>query len=107
MSTWNPTQYLRFGNERLQPALDLLWRIPLENPAIIYDLGCGTGTVIALLKERWTGAKVTGIDSSETVLERAGALDVEVTWQQEDLNDWSPDPMRRLALLQRHFALAG
>ena len=48
MSTWNPTQYLRFGNERLQPALDLLSRIPLENPAIIYDLGCGTGTVTQL-----------------------------------------------------------
>ena len=63
MSTWNPTQYLRFGNERLQPALDLLARIPLEDPSIIYDLGCGTGTVTSFLKERWPGATVTGIDS--------------------------------------------
>ena len=59
MSTWNPTQYLRFGNERLQPALDLLSRIPLEHPAIIYDLGCGTGTVTAFLKERWPDQDIT------------------------------------------------
>lgn len=92
MSTWNPTQYLQFGNERLQPALDLLSRIHLEDPGVIYDLGCGTGAVTAMLKERWPGAKVTGIDSSETMLERASELDTQVTWRQEDLNDWSPDP---------------
>jgi len=91
MSAWNPTQYLRFGNERLQPALDLLSRIPLEDPAVIYDLGCGTGTVTSFLKERWPGAKVTGIDSSGTMLERAGALDAEVTWQKSDLKHWSPE----------------
>jgi trans-aconitate 2-methyltransferase len=92
MSTWNPTQYLRFGNERLQPALDLLSRIPLEDPSTIYDLGCGTGTVTAMLQERWPGANVTGIDSSETMLERAAALDTKVAWQQQDLNDWTPEP---------------
>ena len=91
MSTWNPTQYLRFGNERLQPALDLLSRIPLEDPAVVYDLGCGTGTITAMIKERWPGGKVTGLDSSETMLERAGALDAQVSWQKQDLNDWSPD----------------
>ncbi len=90
MSTWNPTQYLRFGNERLQPALDLLARIPLEDPSIIYDLGCGTGIVTSFLKERWPGATVTGIDSSETMLERASALDAKVTWQQQNLNGWNP-----------------
>ncbi|PKB73092.1 MAG: trans-aconitate 2-methyltransferase [SAR202 cluster bacterium Io17-Chloro-G7] len=92
MSTWNPTQYLRFGNERLQPALDLLSRIPLEDPATIYDLGCGTGTVTAMIQERWPGAYVTGIDSSETMLERAAALDTQVAWQKQDLNDWTPEP---------------
>ena len=91
MSTWNPAQYLRFGNERLQPALDLLARIPLGDPSIIYDLGCGTGTITSFLKERWPGAKVTGIDSSETMLERAGALEAEVTWRQQDLNGWNPE----------------
>ena len=44
-----------------------------------------------MLKERWPSAKVIGIDSSETMLERAGALDAEVTWLQKDLNDWSPE----------------
>ena len=91
MSTWNPTQYLRFGNERLQPALDLLARIPLEDPDIVYDLGCGTGAATGFLKERWPGARVTGIDSSETMLKRASASKAEITWQQRNLNYWNPD----------------
>ena len=24
MTDWNPTQYLRFGNERLRPAIELI-----------------------------------------------------------------------------------
>ena len=43
MSTWDPTQYLAFSSERLQPALDLLARVALETPATIVDLGCGAG----------------------------------------------------------------
>ena len=32
MTDWNPTQYLRFGNERLRPAIELIDRINIDSP---------------------------------------------------------------------------
>lgn len=91
MTAWNPAQYLRFGNERLQPAIDLIGRIPLESPSIIYDLGCGTGSGTVMLKDRWRQAEVTGVDASDTMLERTRTLEAPVSWQQADLNTWEPE----------------
>lgn len=91
MPTWNPTQYLQFGNERLRPALDLLGRIPLETPSTVYDLGCGPGTATVLLKERWPEAQITGLDSSTAMLARARELDSEIAWHEVDLGTWEPD----------------
>lgn len=91
MSSWDPTQYLAFGNERLQPALDLLARIPLENPKHIVDLGCGPGNVTRFLKSRWPGARVTGVDGSTEMLDRAGDELPDVEWVQADMNEWAPD----------------
>jgi len=90
MTNWNPSQYLRFGNERLQPVIDLIGRIPLESPRVIYDLGCGTRSGTVILKERWPGAQVTGVDSSESMLERTRALEADISWQHSDLNAWEP-----------------
>ncbi|MGH7057499.1 MAG: methyltransferase domain-containing protein [Acetobacteraceae bacterium] len=68
---WDPALYLRFGSQRLRPALDLLARIPIEAPARIIDLGCGAGNVTALLCRRWPRAAVLGIDSSGPMLDHA------------------------------------
>ncbi|PKB83340.1 MAG: trans-aconitate 2-methyltransferase [SAR202 cluster bacterium Io17-Chloro-G9] len=94
MTTWNPTQYLRFGDERIRPALDLLTRIYLdafEGTQTVYDLGCGTGAVTAMMKERWPDARVTGVDSSPAMLDRARKLDADVHWLERDLNEWKPE----------------
>ncbi len=86
--TWNPQQYLKFGNERLRPAYDLLARVPLESPATIADLGCGTGTVTALVRYRWPKAAVVGIDNAPAMLERARTALPEVVFETADLAHW-------------------
>ena len=93
--SWNPGQYLKFADHRLRPALDLMGRIPLENPQVIYDLGCGSGNVTRLLADRWRDADVVGMDNSPEMLERAAAdadgYGGNVRWQTGDLANWQPD----------------
>ncbi len=85
---WDPAQYLAFGTERLQPALDLLSRIPLEAPGKVIDLGCGAGNVTKALKQRWPEAEFTGVDGSPDMLARARAGDPDIEWVEADMNDW-------------------
>ena len=94
--SWDPGQYLKFADHRLRPALDLMGRIPPENPQVVYDLGCGSGNVTRRLAERWPEADVVGVDNSPEMLERAAsggsdALSGRVRWQTGDLADWRPD----------------
>lgn len=82
---WDPAHYLRFADHRVRPGLELLARIDYASPATVIDLGCGPGTLTACLAERWPGAAVTGIDSSATMLAKAGELKDDhpnITWQQ-------------------------
>ncbi len=88
--TWDPKQYLKFGGERLRPAQDLLARVTAEAPRSIVDLGCGTGTVTALIRARWPDAEVAGVDNSEPMLARARAAVPGVAWELADLAHWSP-----------------
>ncbi|MBL8447086.1 MAG: methyltransferase domain-containing protein [Zoogloeaceae bacterium] len=87
---WNPDHYLAFGDLRLRPALDLLGRIPTRDPQRIADLGCGPGHITALLAERWPTAKVTGIDQSRPMLDRAAADFPALSWVEADLATWRP-----------------
>src|SRR5256714_10483636 len=89
-ATWDPAQYLRWSDHRLRPAVDLLQRVPLASPARVVDLGCGTGNVTALLRTRWPDARVTGVDASGTMLERARASDPGVDWRQANVGTWAP-----------------
>lgn len=90
MTSWDPNQYLRFSDQRLRPALDLLAHVPLESPKLIYDLGCGPGTVTAHIKSRWPGAEVVGVDASEDMLAAGRAQYPEIDWQVADLKTWNP-----------------
>src|SRR5437763_15458014 len=89
--TWRGGQYLTFSDHRVRPALDLLQRVPQERPVRIVDLGCGAGNVTAVLPRRWPGARVTGVDSSAAMLDRARESDPAVDWQLHDLRDWCPE----------------
>lgn len=87
---WDPNQYLKFADHRLRPALELLERIPLDAPNVIYDIGCGTGQITRLLAARWPTAKVYGLDNSPEMLVKASAEPSTVEWIEADLQQWSP-----------------
>lgn len=88
---WQPDQYLKFADERLRPALDLIGRIDLDAPARIADLGCGAGNVTRLLALRWPSASLTGVDSSLAMLERAQSVLPEACWVEADVSSWMPE----------------
>jgi trans-aconitate 2-methyltransferase len=100
MPTWDPSQYLKFTDHRLRPALDLMARIALDAPRRVYDLGCGPGNITRLLAERWPEAAVTGIDSSAAMLTKAREeappraqarnATTGVAFEQADIARWSP-----------------
>lgn len=86
--SWNPSQYLKFEQPRLRPALELLARVSIEAPRVVYDLGCGAGQLSRLMAERWREAQVVGVDSSAAMLKQAGDALPNLRWQQQDLARW-------------------
>ena len=90
MMEWNSSLYLKYGTERTQPAIDLASRIAVENPKRIIDLGCGPGNSTAVLQMQWPEAKLTGLDSSENMIELAKKEYPGIKWIKEDIADWSP-----------------
>jgi trans-aconitate 2-methyltransferase len=86
---WDPHRYLQYAAERSRPFSDLLARVGAEDPRRVVDLGCGPGTLTALLAQRWPGADVVGLDSSPEMVAAAG--DVRgVRFEVGDLRDWEP-----------------
>ena len=71
MSVWSSEQYLKFKEQRTQPALDLARRIAYINPRTILDIGCGPGNSTAVLNNIFPNADILGIDSSEDMIAKA------------------------------------
>ena len=89
---WDPVRYLHFAGERGRPFVELVARIAAESPATVVDLGCGEGALTASLTRRWPGARIIGVDSSETMLAAAAAHAVpgQVEFVRGDVRDWEP-----------------
>jgi len=87
---WDPQQYLAFAAPRLQPAIDLLARIPLDDPTTVVDLGCGPGNVTPLLRSRWPDAQIVGLDNSDEMLARAREAVPDATFEKVDVAHWQP-----------------
>lgn len=88
MTDWNPDLYRQFEAERTRPAKELLSRIPLRQVQHITDLGCGPGNSTALLCQAWPEACITGLDSSQAMLEQALQRLPGCRFEQADIQGW-------------------
>ncbi|MCD7770809.1 MAG: methyltransferase domain-containing protein [Oscillospiraceae bacterium] len=71
MFNWNSDQYLKFKDQRTQPAIDLVKRVSGNNPQTILDIGCGPGNSTAVLKSIFPNALIKGIDTSQDMIDKA------------------------------------
>jgi trans-aconitate 2-methyltransferase len=71
---WNPDQYERFRAERQQPFRDLLAMVEPRPRMRVADLGCGTGELTREIHDHLAAQETLGIDNSETMLLKSGAL---------------------------------
>lgn len=71
MEKWDSKQYLKFEQERTQPAVDLAKRIRLSHPAKIIDIGCGPGNSTHVLKNYFPESDILGIDNSNNMIKAA------------------------------------
>jgi trans-aconitate 2-methyltransferase len=68
---WNPDLYLKFDKERIQPSIDLVSRILIDNVSKIIDIGCGPGNSTQVLVQRWPHSQIIGVDNSPSMIEKA------------------------------------
>jgi trans-aconitate 2-methyltransferase len=118
---WNPELYLKFDRERIQPSIDLVSRIRLDNPEKITDIGCGPGNSTQVLVQRWPNAMILGMDNSPSMIEKARIDYPEQHWKIMDAGkdeimekydlvfsnatiQWIPD---HVALIHRFYGMLG
>jgi trans-aconitate 2-methyltransferase len=89
---WDPAVYRRFGAERSRPFFDLVARIGADRPRAVADLGCGPGELTMTLAERWPEARVTGVDSSPEMIEKAVSHGGPAEFRLGDVLEWTPGP---------------
>ncbi|GAA1991405.1 trans-aconitate 2-methyltransferase [Isoptericola halotolerans] len=93
MADWTPTDYLRFADERSRPFTELVTRVPGDHTSIV-DLGCGPGHLTAVLRSRWPGAAVIGLDTSPAMIDRARQADPQGTYAVGDVTDYASGSSR-------------
>lgn len=91
MRDWSPALYRRFEDERTRPAIELLARVPLTEPARVIDLGCGPGNSTELLAQRFPRARVIGADSSPAMIAAARERLPDVRFELSDIASWAPE----------------
>lgn len=87
---WNPELYRRYEDERTRPARELLARVALTAPRLVYDLGCGPGNSTELVVQRYPDARVIGTDNSPAMLDSARQRLPTCTFELGDIAQWQP-----------------
>lgn len=88
--TWSAEQYVRFERERNRPIEDLLGRISTVDVGSALDVGCGPGNSTSLLKNKFPGAEVVGVDSSENMIAAARKRLPELSFEVADIANGIP-----------------
>ena len=91
MSDWNPTLYMKFEDERMRAARDLLAQVPLASAGLVYDLGCGPGNSAELLARRFPDARIVGLDTSDAMLAHARERAPTARFVKQDIANWEPN----------------
>ncbi|MEN9864840.1 MAG: hypothetical protein RL748_430 [Pseudomonadota bacterium] len=84
---WNPTQYNKYHDYRTRPACDLINAIPDLRYNSAIDLGCGTGHITQMLADKFKPAHLSGIDSSQAMLDKAQVGFPHLNWVLGDIGD--------------------
>lgn len=93
MTQWDSTLYLKYEQERTQPSRDLAARLPAKGVGRILDVGCGPGNSTHVLRRRYPGAYILGIDGSENMIGQARRSYPQENWQVCS----APEGFRRLS----------
>ncbi len=91
MSDWNPILYTKFESERMRAARDLLAHVPLDEAALVYDLGCGPGNSAELIMRRFPEARTIGLDTSDAMLAHARMRAPRAEFIKQDIARWAPE----------------
>ncbi|QPH55674.1 methyltransferase domain-containing protein [Pontivivens ytuae] len=95
---WDAGTYDRFRRLRLRPVIHLLSDVPdALPPGPVVDLGCGTGAAGPLLRERFPGRRLIGLDGSAAMLAgvESGIYD---DLDDADIAAWVPEEAPALIL---------
>jgi trans-aconitate 2-methyltransferase len=68
---WNADDYANNSSAQLQWAEELITKLALRGSESLLDIGCGDGKITAQLAHVVKNGRVLGIDSSESMIQRA------------------------------------
>ncbi|MFF7395812.1 trans-aconitate 2-methyltransferase [Achromobacter sp. NPDC008082] len=89
-NSWSAKQYSAFENERTRPVRDLVAAVPNDAVKVAVDLGCGPGNSTEVLASRYPDATVTGMDSSEDMVQAARKRLPALAFELADIATWNP-----------------
>lgn len=96
---WEPDRYERFKAQRAEPFWDLLELVHRGGIDRAVDLGCGTGELTVAAADQLGVGRMTGVDSSPAMLERAARHGrVAVDFVDGDIARWTSDGDHDLVL---------